>query len=129
MRNNNLAMFGSRRSLLKSVIATAGTVATAPWAFAAPQTPQPMPSPNAPTNQNFPGGLNGPAVSNSDKQAPTPMNREQIAAMVQQLYKLASELKDEVEHTNLAAVFPVTFVKKAQQIEKLAKQIKDRTKG
>lgn len=49
--------------------------------------------------------------------------------MVQQLYKLASELKNEVETTNLAAVFPVTFVKKAQEIEKLAKQIKDKTKG
>jgi hypothetical protein len=122
-------MLKSRRSLLKGVVATAGAVATAPWALAAPQTPQPMSSPNAPTNQNFPGGLNGPPVSNTDKPATNPMNREQIAAMVQQLYKLASELKDEVEHTNLAAVFPITFVKKAQQIEKLAKQIKDRTKG
>ena len=64
-----------------------------------------------------------------DKAAPNPMNQEQIAAMVQQLYKLASELKEEVEHTNLAAVFPVTFVKKAQEAEKLAKQIKDRAKG
>jgi hypothetical protein len=126
---NNLAMLKSRRSLLKSVVGAAGAVATGPWMLAAQQTPQPMPSPNAPTNQNFPGGLNGPPVSNTDKPAPNPMNREQIAAMVQQLYKLASELKDEVEHTNLAAVFPVTFVKKAQQIEKLAKQIKDRTKG
>jgi len=26
-------------------------------------------------------------------------------------------------------VFPVTFVKKAQEIEKLAKQVKDKTKG
>jgi len=122
-------MLESRRSLLKTVAGTAGAVATAPWMLAAPQTPQPMSSPNAPTNQNFPGGLNGPPVSNTDKPASNPMNREQIAAMVQQLYKLASELKDEAEHTNLAAVFPVTFVKKAQQIEKLAKQIKDRTKG
>ena len=122
-------MLESRRSLLKSVAGTAGAMATAPWMLAAPQTPQPMPSPNAPANQNFPGGLNGPPVSNTEKSAPNPMNREQIAAMVQQLYKLASELKDEAEHTNLAAVFPVTFVKKAQQIEKLAKQIKDRTKG
>jgi hypothetical protein len=129
MRRTTLAMLKSRRSLLKGVVATAGAVATAPWALAAPQTPQPMPSPNAPTNQNFPGGLNGPPVSSTDKPATNPMNREQIAAMVQQLYKLASELKDEAEHTNLAAVFPVTFVKKAQQIEKLAKQIKDRTKG
>jgi hypothetical protein len=122
-------MLESRRSLLKSVAGTAGAMATAPWMLAAPQTPQPMPSPNAPANQNFPGGLNGPPVSNTDKRATNPMNREQIAAMVQELYKLASELKDEAEHTNLAAVFPVTFVKKAQQIEKLAKQIKDRTKG
>jgi hypothetical protein len=122
-------MLKSRRSLLKSVAGTAGTLATAPWLYAAYQHPQPMPSPNAPNNQNFPGGLNGPPISNSDKAAPRSMNREQIAAMVQQLYKLASELKEEVEHTNLAAVFPVTFVKKAQEIEKLAKQIKDKTKA
>jgi hypothetical protein len=122
-------MFKSRRSLLKSVVGTAGTLATAPWMYGAFQHPAPMPSPNAPTNQNVPGGMNGPQVSNSDKSAPNPLNREQIAAMVQQLYKLASELKNEVETTNLAAVFPVTFVKKAQEIEKLAKQIKDKTKG
>jgi hypothetical protein len=122
-------MLESRRSLLKSVVGTAGTLATAPWMYAAFQHPQPMPSPNAPNNQNFPGGLNGPLPTKVDKAAPTSMNQEQIAAMVQQLYKLASELKVEVERTNLAAVFPVTFVKKAQEAEKLAKQIKDRAKG
>ena len=123
-------MLKSRRSLLKDVAGTAGALATvAPWMYATPQHPQPMPSPNAPNNQNFPGGLNGPPVSNSNKPAPNTMNGEHIATMVQQLYKLASELKDEVEHTNLAAVFPVTFVKKAQEIDKLAKQINDKTKG
>jgi hypothetical protein len=122
-------MLESRRSLLKSVVGTAGTLATAPWMYAAFQHPQPMPSPNAPSNQNFPGGLNGPQATKSGDAQPNPLNQEQIAAMVQELYKLASELKDQVEHTNLTAVFPVTFVKKAQQIEKLAKQIKDRAKG
>jgi hypothetical protein len=122
-------MLESRRSLLKTVIGTAGTLATAPWMYAAFQHPQPMPSPNAPNNQNFPGGLNGPQPAKADKATPNSMNQEQIAAMVQQLYKLASELREEVEHTNLAAVFPVTFVKKAQEAEKLAKHIKDRAKG
>jgi hypothetical protein len=122
-------MLESRRSLLKSVVGTAGTLATAPWMYAAFQHPQPMPSPNAPNNQNFPGGLNGPQSTKADKAVRNTMNQEQIAALVQQLYKLASELKEEVEHTNLAAVFPVTFVKKAQEAEKLAKQIKDRAKG
>jgi hypothetical protein len=126
---NNLAMLKSRRSLLKSVVGTAGAMTTGPWMLAAPQTPQPMPSPNAPTNQNFPGGLNGPPVSGGDKPKPNPLNQEQIAALVEQVYKLATELKDEVEHTNLTTTFPLSFVKKAQQIEKLAKQIKDRTKG
>jgi hypothetical protein len=119
----------SRRSLLKSVVGTAGALTAAPWMYAALQHPQPMPSPNAPSNQNFPGGLNGPPITKSGDAQPNPLNQEQIAAMVQELYKLASELKNEVEHTNLTAVFPVTFVKKAQQIEKLAKQIKERTKG
>jgi hypothetical protein len=122
-------MLKSRRSLLKCVAGTAGTLVAAPWMYGALQHPQPMPSPNAPNNQNFPGGLNGPPVSSSGKPATNTMNGEQIAAMVQQLYKLAGELKEEVEHTNVAAVFPVTFVKKAQEIEKLAKRIKDRTKG
>lgn len=122
-------MLESRRSLLKTVVGTAGTLATAPWMYAAFQHPAPMPSANAPTNQNAPTGLNAPPISNSDKSPPNPLNQEQIVDMVQQLYKLATELKDEVEHTNLAAVFPVTFVKKAQQIEKLAKQIKDKSKG
>jgi len=122
-------MLESRRSLLKTVVGTAGTLAAAPWMYAAFQHPSPMPSANAPTNQNAPTGLNAPPMSNSDKSAPNPLNQEQIVDMVQQLYKLATELKDEVEHTNLAAVFPVTFVKKAQQIEKLAKQIKEKSKG
>jgi hypothetical protein len=121
-------MLDSRRSLLKSVVGTAGTLVAAPWIYAF-QHPTPMPSPNAPTNPNAPGGLNGPQATNGSQPVPNTMNQEQIAAMVQQLYKLASELKDDVEHTNLAAVFPVTFVKKAQAIEKLAKQIKDRAKG
>ncbi len=54
------------------------------------------------------------------------MSQEQIAANVEQLYKLALELKTEVEQTNLSVTLPVDFVKKAQQIEKLAKQIRQR---
>ena len=124
-----LVMIKSRRSVIKNVVATAGALTSASWVLAAPQTPQPMPSPNAPRTQNFPGGLDGPPVSNSDKSKPNPLNQERIAALVEQVYKLASELKDQVEHTNLTTVFPLDFIKKAQQIEKLAKQIKDQAKG
>jgi hypothetical protein len=122
-------MFESRRKLLRTLWGAAGILAAGRWAYGAAQTPQPMASPNAPTNQNVPAGMNGPDLIKPDKPAANPVIQEQIAASVQQLFKLATELKEEVEHTNLNATFSIAFVKKAQQIEKLARQIKDRAKG
>lgn len=121
-------MLESRRGLLKTMAGAAGVLAAAPVVYAF-QHPQPMPSANAPTNPNFPGGLNGPQSSKSAGQPVSPVNQAQITAMVQQLFQLASDLKTEVEHTNLATVMPTTVIKRAQEIEKLAKQIKDRAKG
>jgi hypothetical protein len=106
-----------------------GVLAVAPVVYAAFQHPQPMPSANAPTNPNFPGGLNGPQPSKPDAQPISPVNQAQLTALVQQLFQLASELKDEVEHTNLAVVMPTSVIKRAQEIEKLTKQIRDRAKG
>jgi hypothetical protein len=48
---------------------------------------------------------------------------------VQQLYELASQLKDEVEKTDSSKVLSLDLVKKAEEIEKLAHDIKNRTKG
>jgi len=124
-------MLKSRRSLLRGMSGVAGVLATGSWINGGAQSgpPQPLPSPNAPTNQNVPAGMNGPEIIKPDKPPINPLNQEQIAASVEQLYKLAGELKDEVEHTDLRSTFPLDFVKKAQQIEKLAKQIKERAKG
>jgi hypothetical protein len=121
----------SRRSML---IAGAAGVAASVGSIFAPaaeafQTPQYRPSPNAPGNPNAPAGMNGPEIIHPDKDAPANINQLQIAGMVHQLYKLSGELLDEVDHTDLKATFPLSVVKKAQQIEKLAKQIKDRAKG
>lgn len=117
----------TRRNLLKTVTGTTGLLLAGTWMGA--QVPQPMPSPNAPTNPNAPAGLDTPEIVKPEKAPPNTMNQEQIVASVQQLYKLASDLKDEVEHTNLRMTLPLDFVKKAQQIEKLAKQIKEHAKG
>jgi hypothetical protein len=93
------------------------------------QSPQYRPSPNAPGNANAPAGMDGPEIIHPDKDAPNNINQMQIVGLVHQLYKLSGELQDEVDHTNIKATFPLSVVKKAQQIEKLAKQIKDRAKG
>jgi len=45
------------------------------------------------------------------------------------LYQLASDLKAEVEKTDSSQVLSIALVRKAEGIEKLAKEIKTRAKG
>ncbi len=125
-------MLNTRRTVLQTMMGAVGTLAAGRWMQGTAQkTPQPMRSPNAPSNQNAPEGLDAPetVLLGQQPQLTAPLNQAQIFAWVEQLYKLTAELKDEAEHTNLATVFSLSFVKKAQQIEKLAKQIKDHAKG
>jgi hypothetical protein len=56
-------------------------------------------------------------------------NEKDIKKKVGKLFQLASELKDEVEKTDSAKVLSLAMVKKAEEIEKLAKDIKTRAKG
>jgi hypothetical protein len=54
---------------------------------------------------------------------------QEIRVDVEKLYALVSQLKQELGATNTTSVLSVSFVKKAKQIEKLAKQIRDLAKG
>lgn len=56
-------------------------------------------------------------------------NEKNIKTKVEKLFQLASELKEEVERTDSAKVLSLAMVKKAEEIEKLAKDIKTRAKG
>jgi hypothetical protein len=55
--------------------------------------------------------------------------QKNIKKDVEKLYDLAADLKKEVEKTDSTTVLSVAMLKKAEAIEKLAKQIKDRAKG
>ena len=55
--------------------------------------------------------------------------QKEFRANVAKLYDLAAQLKEEVEKTNASAKLSLTVMKKAQQIEKLAKEIKNSAKG
>ena len=50
-------------------------------------------------------------------------NQKVILQDIQKLYKLAGELKDEVEKTDSTSTLSLTMVQKAKEVEKLAKQI------
>jgi len=82
--------------------------------------PHPYPDgrdPSAPPVLDSPSRVNPKAIE---------MEREkEFRANVAKLYDLAAQLKEEVETTNTNSTLSLTVMKKAQQIEKLAKEIKN----
>ncbi len=91
-------------------------------------TARPLPSPNAP-DPHAPAGLDRPPMAGPGSKAIDPQVQQQLRTDVQKLYQLASELKQQIESTDLNSVLSLGVVKKAQEIEKLAKHIKEHAKG
>lgn len=56
-------------------------------------------------------------------------NDKDMKKKVLQLYDLASQLKEQVEKTDSSKVLSLDLLKKAEEIEKLAHDIKNRSKG
>lgn len=86
-------------------------------------------APQAPSFASSQALLNGtPVVYKGDKPAREANNQVELRLDVQRLYALSTELKDEVDRANPDAVLSVSVLKRTQDIEKLAKQIRDRAK-
>ena len=73
-----------------------------------------------------------------DDDAPTSMlppkaalkeNEKDIKKDIEKLFQLAGELKAEVEKTDSSVVLSLPLLRKAEEIEKLAREIKNRAKG
>ncbi len=112
----------SRRRLFVDFIAfgvPAGILALAPDAQAHPSHP-----PNPPQQKE--DETNAPKP---DPRAVLEANQKEIKKNVEKLYELASELKAEVEKTDSAKVLSLAMVRKAEEIERLAREIKSRAKG
>jgi len=121
-------MSESRRRCLALLGSAVGILAAKPFLLGQ-MHPAPIPSPNAP-NQNYPPGLNGPDNRPDLKnKSADPQVQQQIKEDVQKLFELALDLKQQVEKTDASATLSLSIVKSAQQIEKLAKQIKNLSKG
>jgi len=80
-------------------------------------------------NQALLNGPNpAPVVYKSDKQVREAESQFALRLDVQRLYALSTELKDEVDRTNADSVLSMSVLKRTQDIEKLAKQIRERVK-
>jgi hypothetical protein len=70
-----------------------------------------------------------PALAKSSTKALLEANEKDIKRNIEKLYQLASDLKTEVEKTDSSQILSLALVKKAEEIEKLAHDIKARAKG
>jgi hypothetical protein len=92
-------------------------------------TPQPMPSPNAPRNENAPLGMDTDIpVRNGDRQL-APAAWLDIKSDAQKILDLATDFKWQVDRANLNNTLPLLLVHQAHDIEKLAKQVQGRMKS
>lgn len=129
-------VFGVRSSLFLSAIALTALLAGDPHSQAAAQV-----SPSDPQVQNPASPLPPPFGNEPD--ARDPMQRQRMAKMekarqadrqkelvrdTEKLLTLAQELKAEVDKSNKDTL-SIDVVKKAAEIEKLAKSVKDRMRG
>ena len=91
-----------------------------------------------PRTQQDPKPLGNAAGKSDEESSPFPPgsrkaaleeNEKEIKKKVDKLFQLATELKEEVDKTDSAKVLSLAMLKKAEEIEKLAKDIKSRAKG
>jgi len=70
-----------------------------------------------------------PAADPKRAKALLEQNQKDIKKNIEKLFQLATELKDEVDKTDATTVLSMAMVRKAEDIERLAHQIKERAKG
>jgi hypothetical protein len=112
----------SRRKFLTTIIGggvPAAVLALAPSAQLRAQLPQ-NPQQHKDDDSNAP---------KLDPKRILEANQKDIKKNVEKLYDLASELKAEVEKTDSVQVLSLAMLRKTDEIEKLAKEIRSRAKG
>lgn len=80
---------------------------------------EPRPGQEEPPNPNLP---------NPEKKI-LEDNDKDMKKKVERLYQLATELKEQVNKTDSSKVMSLDLMKKAEEIERLARDIKNRSKG
>jgi len=113
-----------RRAWLGLLTASGALLAARALGGQTPGQNQPRPTGSEPAS----GDEDSPKLPNASK-AILEANDKDIKKSVEKLYQLAGELKEAVEKTNSAQVLSLAMVKKAEEIEKLAREIKSRAKG
>ena len=122
-------MTKTRRRMLTTFLGTAVALPMQPllsWLQRAAPGVKPVPYPNGRDPNALPG-LDDPTTI--DRKAIELEHRKELRADVARLYDMVLELKEQVDKIDVNSTFSIPVIKKTQQIEKLAKQIKNLAKG
>jgi len=119
-------MFTNRRRFLEFLIPAGLVLAVRPaW----PQSAVPLQqAPSRPGAQRNPNDVD-PEAPPIDTKKILKANQQKIEDDVQRLYTLASELREQVKNTDSTTVLSLALVQKAEEVEKLAHQIRTLAKG
>ena len=113
----------SRRRFLTTLLASGVPLGMMGYAMG-PQQGQTNPPVRPPATKD-----EDPEEPKIDSKALLEANQKDIKKNIERLFQLASELKAEVEKTDSVQVLSVAMIKKAEEIEKLAKGIRSRAIG
>jgi hypothetical protein len=118
-------MLESRRGLLLGLVGAAGFISSRNLLTAdAAQYPPPRPTPPS----SDPTALAG-TPKHANSHVLTAKDQQLLKSDLDRLLQLASELQKEYQAADPNAVLSVTFMKNAEQAEKLAKQVKNLARG
>ncbi len=117
----------ARRSFLWVLGFTPLIVWSARVGAESPQKPSTPPWPRLP--EEIPENPGPKGMPRAQQRAVLNEKQKKLRKDVEQLFQLASELRDEVARTDETEVLSLHLIDKAGQIEKLAKQIKDLARG
>src|SRR5579859_4468851 len=116
-------MMSSRRHALKLAAGAAGAATIGSWIAAGQAPPKRSPSTASGDEQ--------PDPNLDPKRAKTILeqNKKDMKKDVEKLFQLATELKDEADKSDAMTVLSLPLLRKTEEIEKLARQIRDKAKG
>lgn len=122
-------MFDTRRRFLMA-LATVGAIGTlAKQTLSGQSRPSGRPSSGPPGDPDATPDGSEVFPAKSASKAMLEANEKDIKKNIEKLYQLATDLKSEVEKTDSSQVLSLALLKKADEIERLAHDIKTRAKG
>ncbi len=120
-----------RRFLMTLTAAASCSIAADGSVLAQVHNTKPFPTPTESAEKQNPAEAAAAAKGDpqSAKRVALQQNEKEFRAGAERLYRLVSELKQEVDKTVTTEIFSVQMYKRTEEIEKVAKLLKSKAKG